>query len=443
MTYRAESNFYGVNVNQGHFLLFSERSLEDKNLLYEIQLQDFLRWWQIEENRRRFYNLSFRIKNQVDLFFSTLEKSGFSDAFSQLKMDLYGYYLEYIKQEALLPFTLRFNERGKLIGDFYGDRPMTEITDPNERDGVVTQAMIDLEEKIKNLEDNQLIFRISPSGWTGFSYRYTESQAQIYWREGDKVRGLTVRLEDDLGKIIYFLQKLGIVFPSDLDEKELIKAITGLNLFINETHVSFLYDLANHFRKDHRGRSLRGSISIWQNTESDFRYYDELVDLISFLKQQLESGKIKSKEELEMVLCFVLMVMSGQELQKKEKTSQFVLNSFSVNKASYYLYSNSRYIPLNFYDKVFDHLRSLPGCAGGGIFGRREGFWSVFEGENSISNPFIFNPFGPQEIRIEDSDTLKCVTCPFCKKTVDAKIIHRDGRVYIRCPQCNAEVEKN
>jgi len=422
---RVETNFYGVN-SKGYFFRSSERS---KELFYDIQLQDFSRWWQIEANRRRFDDLSFRIKNQVDLFFSTLEKSGFSEAFSQLDRDLYGYYLEYIKQEALLPFTLRFNERGKLIGDFYGDRPITEITDPKERDGVVTQAMIDLEEKIKNLGDNQLIFRISPSGWTGFSYRYTESQAQIYWREGDKIRGLTVRLlGDDLEKTIDFLQKIGIVFPS-LDEKELIKAITALNLVMDYPPYDFLYHLADHFEKDHQGRSLRVSISLWKNTESDFRYYDELVDLISWLKQKLKSGKIKSKEEMEMVLGFVLMVMSGQELQKKERTSQF------VNNVSYYL--DLRYLPLNFYDKVFDHLRSLPGCAGGGFSKEDNDPFGISK------NLFRINPFGPQEIEFEDSDTLKCVTCPFCKKTVDAQIIHRDGQDYIRCPSCNAEVEKN
>jgi len=442
MVYRAETNFYGINGNQGYFFPSSERSLKDKNLTYDIQLQDFSKWWQIEENRRRFDDLSFRIKNQVDLFFTTLEKSGFSDAFSQLNMDLYGYYLEYIKQEALLPFTLRFNQNGKLVGDFYGDKPITEIVDPKERDGVVVDAMRDLEEKIKNLDDSQLIFRISPSGWTGFSYRYTESQAQIYWREGDKIRGLTVRLlGDDLEKTIDFLQKIGIVFPS-LDEKELIKAITALNLVMDYPPYDFLYRLADHFEKDHRGRSLQDSILVWQNTESDFRYYDELVDLIRWLEWQLKSGKIKSKEEMEMVLGFVLMVMSGQELQKKEGiNSQFVLNSFSVNNASYYL--DSRYLPLNFYNEIFNYLRSLPGCAGDGIFGRREGFWSVFEGENSISNPFIFNPFAPQEIGMEDSNSLKCVTCPFCKKTVDAQIIHRNGYDYIRCPSCNAEVKKN
>ena len=434
MVYRAETNFSGINGNQGYFFTSSERSLEDKNLTYDIQLKDFSRWWQIEENRKRFDDLSFRIKNQVDLFFTTLEKSGFSEAFSQLRMDLYGYYLEYIKQEALLPFTLRFNQNGRLVGDFYGDKPITEIVDPKERDGVVFDAMKDLEEKIKNLDDSQLIFRISPSGWTGLGYRYTESQAQIYWREGDKVRGLTVRLEDDLGKITDFLQRLGIFFSPDLDEKKIIKKITSLNLFINDKCDSFIYYLASYFEKDHRGRSLMDSILTWQNNESDFRYYDELVDLISFLEQTIKQGKIRSKEDLEMFLAFVLMMMSGQEMQKKEKT----LSKFSISKTQYY--SDLRYIPFNFYNKVFDYLNSLPGCAGSGK--KTEGI-DIF-GISSVERIFKTTPFGVQDIERKSSvESLKCVTCPFCKETVDAEIIHRDGHDYIRCPSCNAEVEKN
>ena len=408
---------------------------------YDIELESFSRWWSIDKNRFKLSNLSFRVDNQTNLFFSTLEKEGFDTAFSQLRMDLYGYYLEYIKQEAILPFTLRFNQEGKLIGDFYGDKPITEMINQNERDGVVFDAMVDLEEKIKYLGDNELIFRISPSGWTGLGYDYTESQSQIYWREGDKIRGLTIRLNADFGEIIDFLETLKIIPPDflnnlrKLNEREAIKKLTSLNLVLNDTLNDFLESLANHFKTDHRGKDLADSILSWQTTESDFHRYDELANLINWLEWRLRKKGLQSKEELEMILGFVLMTMAGQEMKKTKPSFTSYYNYYSES-----LYLDSRNLPSFFYNQALNHLQSLSGCAGGGIFEREGGnIFGIFE-----NNLFRLNPFGPQEIDDKNSsDSLKCVTCPFCKKIVDAKIVHKEDGDYIHCPSCNAEVKKN
>jgi ssDNA-binding Zn-finger/Zn-ribbon topoisomerase 1 len=361
-------------------------------------------------------------------------------------MDLYGYYLEYLKQEAILPFTLRFNRNGKLVGDFYGDKPIIEMINQNERDGVVFDAMVDLEEKIKHLGDNEFVFRISPSGWTGLGYNYTESQSQIYWREGDKIRGLTIRLNAGLGKIIDFLETLGIIssdfsnYLRKLNERESIKEVTSLNLVLNDKLNDFLESLANHFKTDHRGKDLADSILRWQTTEFDFHQYDELTNLINWLEWRLREKGLQSKEELEMILGFVLMTMAGMEMTKQESDKKVFFDNYHYS-SKYPFYSDLQYLPFSFYDQVFNHLQSLPGCAGGGIFGREEerDIFGIFE-----KNRFRLNPFGVQEIDDKNSsDSLKCVTCPFCKKIVDAKIVHKEDGDYIHCPSCNAEVKKN
>jgi|GEM_PF-6686018 len=431
-----------VLVHSDHRAPSFDLESQKRNLFYyDIELESFSRWWLVDENRFKLSNLSFRIDNQANLFFSTLEKNGFDTAFSQLRMDIYGYYLEYIKQEAILPFTLRFNQEGKLIGDFYGDKPIIEMINQKERDGVVFDAMVDLEKKVKHLGDNEFIFRISPSGWTGLGYDYTESQSQIYWREGDKIRGLTIRLNADFGEIIDFLETLKIIPPDflnnlrKLNEREAIKKLTSLNLVLNDTLNDFLESLVNHFKTDHRGKNLADSILSWQTTESDFHHYDELANLINWLEWRLREKGLQSKEELEMILGFVLMTMAGQEMNKTKPSFTSYYNYYSES-----LYLDSRHLPSFFYNQALNHLQSLSGCAGGGIFEREGGnIFGIFE-----NNLFRLNPFGVQEIDDKNSsDSLKCVTCPFCKKIVDAKIVHKEDGDYIHCPSCNAEVKKN
>jgi len=403
---------------------------------YDIELESFSRWWSIDKNRFKSSNLSFRVDNQANLFFSTLEKEGFDTAFSQLRMDLYGYYLEYIKQEAILPFTLRFNQEGKLIGDFYGDKPITEMINQNERDGVVFDAMVDLEEKIKHLGDNDLIFRISPSGWTGLGYDYTESQSQIYWREGDKIRGLTIRLNADFGEIIDFLETLKIISPDfsnnlrKLNEREAIKKLTSLNLVLNDTLNDFLESLANHFKTDHRGKNLADSILSWQTTESDFHQYDELANLINWLEWRLRKKGFQSKEELEMILGFVLMTMAGQGMKKTKPSFTSYYNYYSES-----LYLDSRHLPSFSYNQALNHLQSLSGCAGGGIFGREEGGDIFVLGDRH----FILDPFGVIEIE----DRYPDYQCPKCGTTIKGELKNQPDTWHKNCPHCEYEFSCN
>jgi predicted RNA-binding Zn-ribbon protein involved in translation (DUF1610 family) len=418
-------DFHGYRVPS-----FDVESQKKNFSYYDIELESFSRWWLFEENRLKLSNLSFRVDNQANLFFSTLEKEGFDTAFSQLRMDLYGYYLEYIRQEAILPFTLRFNRDGKLVGDFYGDKPITEMINQKERDGVVFDAMVDLEEKIKHLGNNELIFRISPSGWTGLGYNYTESQSQIYWREGDKIRGLTIRLNAGLGEIIDFLETLGIIssdfsnYLRRLNEIEAIKEVTSLNLVLNNTLNDFLESLVNHFKTDHLRKDLADSILSWQTTESDFDYYDKLANLINWLEWRLREKDLQSKKDLEMILSFVLITMAGQELKKKES---FVVrdDNYSLSE-SFHL--DSRHLPFPFYDRVFNHLRSLSGCAGGGIFGREEGGDIFVLGDRH----FILDPFGVREIE----DRYPDYQCPKCGATIKGELKNQPDTWHKNCPHC-------
>ncbi|MEM3610085.1 MAG: hypothetical protein QW076_04250, partial [Candidatus Anstonellales archaeon] len=370
-------------------LVFGEKkpsSFEDKNLGYEVEYLSFLNWW--KDSQGRFDNLSFRINNQVQLFLTQLIHGRFEEGLSQLRTDLYGYYLEYIRQDGIIPFSLIIRNDGKITGEFYGEKDIVEIVDEKEREGAVKKAMIDLKEKLKKLGDDEIIFRISPAGWTGFDYQYAETQSQVIWKDRNnpnRIRGVTIRSQISLDRIVEILQEnFGIDVPSSSkDEKELIKYITSLNLTLPYSPEIFLEILTDFFEnKDHQGRNLATQISNWQKNDGQFFYFDQIADAVSFIEEKIKDLLYQGlpedlvKEKLSSLIGFVLMLMGADNLKQKEK------DRLIFEGKEFY---ETRLSPEYFYDKVYDHLQSLPGCAGGGNIERRNFMMSLF-GPTEISS---------------------------------------------------------
>ena len=402
--------------------------------LLEQQYQTFLSWW--EENSHQFSTLSFNIENQSRQFFGDLDCGvDFETAFLKIRSDLWGYYLEYIKQEAILPFTNRI-KNGRLVGDFYGDKPIVDLVDNKEREGALSEAMIDLEERLKTLQPGQFVFRASPEGWTNMGYDYTETQFQIFWQEDNNlVRGLTVRTGADLEAVIEILKQLGNQF-SGTTERELLKEITRANLVLTEKSLTEIIELISQYTDglDHRGRLLVDQYQRWQNNDGRFQRYDQLVSLLNYLEEKVKSMMTNNeflREKLESLLGYVLMTMAVKEQEEGKVVD--------LQKVSDYYYPDSRYLAINplQLNRSFIYLQSLPGCAGGGRLTSRNG---IFQGP---LGSFTMTPFNVAEINNQESSgqLLKCVNCPFCHKVVDAEIVVKSGKKKIHCPNCNAEVD--
>ncbi|MFN4212685.1 MAG: zinc ribbon domain-containing protein [Microgenomates group bacterium] len=389
-----------------------ERSLR---VINEIEYQSFLNWWRV--NWQRFENLPFRLNSQVELFIDQWKKEGLDTAFSQLRMDLFGYYLEYIKQEGIIPFSLRVNSSGRVVGEFYGNKPITDIVDPRERDGIVLKTIVDLERRLINLREGEIIFRISPSGWTGLNYDYTETQAQVFWKDKDRFRGLTIRTQINLSEILELLSDLNVAIPSEFDdEKEIIKYITSLNITLPYSSWQFIQFLAEKFaNRDHRGENLEEQIKNWRENDGDFARFDEISGLVGFLEKKVV-GLVNSgcsaeevKEELRSLIGFVLMGMVGD--RKDNRGIYHERNTFHYD---------SRFLPAGFYNKIFDKLMSLPGCAGGG--------GSVGE--------FVLTPFGTVGVVQVDKYGSREFECPHCHKNV----VRPKDQLLEKCPHCGGDV---
>lgn len=397
------------------------------SLVLEAEYRSFLNWW--EKNHYRFDDLSFNINNQISLFLDSAKEEGVDTAFSQLRMDLYGYYLEYIRQQAILPFTLRFDEDYQLIGDFYGKKPLREMINPEEREGALKEGIVDLEKKLKILSSGQMILRVSPLGWTNLGYEFDETQSQIFWKENGNIRGLTLRSNISLDEIIGMFQSLGINLPDDLSDKEKIKRIVRENIELpSDFNIEDLIE--KYFLFDHRGESLAPQYQQWLRQDGVFASYDEIREMVDFVEERIRKlinegysdGAVG--DELKIILSFALMMMMMGNQMKDEMIFPHQKVEFSADTV---------FLPPAVYDRVFNKLQSLPGCAG---FGSS----SLVEGMDSLS---IMTPFGPVKVSESEEKVLKCVHCPFCGKTVDAQIITKDDGQYIHCPECGQSASFN
>ncbi len=434
-----------VLERQGQTAYYTKAELVDRETIhkyYDSQLEFFASWW--NENFFRFENFNFRIKNQSNLFLDTLSKNGFNDAFSTLRLDLYGYYLEYVKQESILPFSLKLKD-GKLVGDLYTDKPVTEMVDKEERDGVVYQALIDLEEKLKQLQPGEFIFRVSPAGWTGKNYQYTETQSQLYWQDGDKIRGLTIRTKTAIEDIEKFLGILGICVPKNLDEKEKIKWLTSLNITFSRLN-EFITLFSQFFNLSIKDELIISSqiLSMIEN-HNLFRFYDEISDLIDWanvktkqLADQFLDGRLSEEEfkrYLDFLFGFILMKFTEKEL--KRDNVHLALENFRQLKEGRLSVSYDTRHPLILnlnYDQIFNHLKSVSGCSGGG--NENEGLF----GENSWRGLFENSIFGPRGLsNSEKTDKYGSLEfeCPHCHQ----KIKRTEDTLIEKCPKCGGDVK--
>ncbi len=272
---------------------------------------------------------------------------------------------------------------------------------------------------MKNLGEDEIVFRISPSGWTGLAYDYTETQAQVLWRDkkNGKIRGLTIRTQIDLREILAVISSLGVDIPLGLSrEQDVIKYITSLNITLPHSPFKFIDFLVEKFNQDHQGRDLAKKKKKWWKNDHDFRYFDEIAGLVDFLEKEVKNLVDQGyqgeglKEHLKSLIGFVLMIMAGVEKEKRDLTEERI-------------FIDSRYLPPGIYDNTFNYLLSLTGCAGGGGSG---GFGS-----------FVLTSFGTAAVVENDKYGSREFECPHCHKNV----VRPKDKLLEKCPYCGSDVK--
>jgi predicted RNA-binding Zn-ribbon protein involved in translation (DUF1610 family) len=253
---------------------------------------------------------------------------------------------------------------------------------------------------------------------------------QILWKEKeDIVRGLTVRTDLNLQEILDLIHLLigNDPLPHTLEDKEneAIKAITTFNFKLKNAYLGELIGLIAQIteNKDHQGNDLIEQFKQWINTDQNFNFYDQIVNLIDWLEFNLSTiyqEKQLSFEQINPLLAFALIQLGEKERREKENGRTSFVSNTSVS-------FDTRYPPPTNYQETFNYLLTQPGCAGGGQ-----------SQKDSLFGGIRLTPFGTIGIEDSDSDRYPDYQCPDCGKTIRGEKKGHPEEWHKECPHCHA-----
>ncbi|MDO8609139.1 MAG: hypothetical protein Q7R95_01195 [bacterium] len=376
-------------------------------------------------------NTGFSVRKQVGQLEKDLQQSPIQssiETFTQwqnkTKEDIKGFYSEYIAQYSLLPFSLEvqnLNGKNKITAPNYENKVVLKTIDPYERKGASYESFQELEQFLILAEPGSIVVRTSPPGWTGFNYKFKETQTQIFVKEFDGIKAFSLRTNMKLDQNRLLLERFGAKLHTATSDDEIdqITDITRTNVFLkgpNEHSVSEIIqiiqecsgdlDVKNHSFNLEIFKELENSNQLIQTQKATQTFIEKFQQYSSSLiYENLPYRELMDKLELALGITIINIMKANQyvlELQP-EKIIQ--------NHSDQYLQRESIHFDDFHYGETLKQLQKLVGCNGGGN--------KLFE--DSITE-IMNSALGPRNISVKDlakkSDKVS-LECPFCHKKGD------------------------
>lgn len=296
---------------------------------------------------------------------------------------------------------------------FSSDSPREEFLiesqiDPLERDGIVSRGFKVLQDKMGEANGKRLFLWVSPKGSAGTRGIYKDinyGYHQVYLGSIDGQRTEAYALKSDIKEEI-LAQWVNQISHGEVD----LKGDNPQDFLLNPVVTSSSQEDALLFAL------LKLKQALSQNQQTKFY---KNID-IDNLPQMIRDKKIKQEADVERIT---------RELEKSFSSDGYL--GFEEARRAI---GGQMYVLYDRYANERGEVK-LTGCAGGSI-----SINSLFEKrleQPEVENKNIFST----EYRLKSSEkteTMKCVTCPFCSETVDAIVTQSK----IICPKCNKSADK-
>lgn len=361
-----------------------------------------------EEDLYLLRDTGFQVKSQVDLLISN-HKTGvpLSESLLQLEQDIQGFKTEYIVELPVFPILLeksQYEGREHIVGSFYAGKPLGDATSADEREGVVKESALKIEEMLLNASPGDVIVWTSPDGWSGYQKKddrleplnshdvnyghaqeieYPDSQTYVYEvKENGVIRSFTIKTHMTLSQNQQLLVDLGELedtFKDKVDQKTDIKRTVGSVVLIDSKNKESVESIVDKIQQkmgdtevaypDTTGKArtfteirsiLKDPEFLWKLDATIREYVDPLKDYVTEIFANYNEKD--SRTDLETALGLTVLKITNEFRPPKERHVD--LKPGEVHRTNEV---RTEFDPR----ATLTELKKVGGCAGGGDNGSK------------------------------------------------------------------------
>ena len=363
----------------------------------------------------------FNVRLQTDKLKNNLEKEpdkqkGVENWLEQTKEDIWGFWLEYLAREPLLPINIRlgnFEGEERIIAPKYASQPWIETITDQERNGAVKESAEKIEQFLISAPPGSIAILTSPPGWSdlkdegGNSIYYSNTQTYIFSLNKDReLTAVTATTDLTLTENELFLVNSGNYINNELQSThERIEEVVRKPVLL-EANNNYGFNIEGVIRTIAAINPEAADFEKIFHSLGNLEKLSQINDEVSMVIQNFQEELWNNVDD-ENFSNFAGNLL-GQTVLQISRLNRTVQKSYSSQAIHYPIAPMTKHE----YRQELRHLQTLGGCNGGG------------------QTTAINTPFGSRGVTVEKSGVF-VKNCGNCGAEI-GKIICAG----YRCPKC-------
>lgn len=343
---------------------------------------------------------AFDINRQIELLLQSRNKDRWC---KQTEEDLHYLYLEFLEKLRVIPFDMTVRDGRLYCGNY--QKFFLDTVSEEERNGATRFSISQIHKFLMESDVGSMAAFVSPRGWAPPYGEYHKTQIYLFKKSPENsVEAVTLVVQMSLDECEDYLKSFGRggKRQAETDESLRIEDVVIAPIFVNSDNKFDFEDF------------------VWpiRNVSNE-----DIDTLLSQLGNREQLKQIRHSRIVEILESFTKEVKKNvTEMNDPEQVAwlkQFLKRVVLEISAAYRGVDMSVPRTSSFYREELYHFQKAS----------QEGPCPTVP---SINNQQVILGVGGPRVVGESGEVIRCVTCPFCGKTVDARVVN--GRIYCEEP---------